>query len=46
MPLDVGQRLPGSIFQERQHGALTIKEESIRLVEYGVGFPSDLLVGA
>lgn len=44
--LDVGRRLPSLIFQERRHGAHTIKEGSVLVVKYGVGFPSDLLVGA
>lgn len=44
--LDVGRRPPSSIIQERRHGAHTVKEERVLVVKYGVGFPSDLLVGA
>ena len=43
--LDLGQRLRSSILQERHHGADAIEEKRVLLIEYGVGFPSDLLVG-
>lgn len=41
-----GQRLRCSIVQQRYYGGHTVEEKGVRLVEKGVSFPSDLLVGA